>query len=185
MPHTKTVSNKEFQRDVRKQRKWRGILFQAIPKLFARMEPLFETLQIEVVSFWVKNSQCTGWGQGRYKFDKCITGVDDNVFPYISGFVRFKNSKYLTFQFRTMDQPHEFTEGSVFQMSGWSSYTDTSAKTQGQQIKRVIVDWYRDTLNMFKMSKRMNRFKKDLIAAAWHPRRVERWLEAGVQLEDL
>jgi hypothetical protein len=27
--------------------------------------------------------------------------------------------------------------------------------------------------------------KKDLIAAAWHPRRVEKWLEAGVQLEDL
>jgi hypothetical protein len=31
----------------------------------------------------------------------------------------------------------------------------------------------------------MNRLKKDIIAAAWHPRRVERWLEAGVQLEDL
>jgi hypothetical protein len=27
--------------------------------------------------------------------------------------------------------------------------------------------------------------KKDLIAAAWHPRRVEKWLEAGIQLEDL
>jgi hypothetical protein len=27
--------------------------------------------------------------------------------------------------------------------------------------------------------------KKDLVAAAWHPNRVSKWLEAGVQLEDL
>jgi hypothetical protein len=29
------------------------------------------------------------------------------------------------------------------------------------------------------------RIQKELVAAAWHPRRVERWLEAGLQLEDL
>ena len=30
-----------------------------------------------------------------------------------------------------------------------------------------------------------NRIRKELVAAAWHPHRVERWLEAGVALEDL
>ncbi len=29
------------------------------------------------------------------------------------------------------------------------------------------------------------RIQKELVAAVWHPARVERWLEAGVQLEDL
>jgi hypothetical protein len=185
MPHTKTSSNKEFHRDVRKQRKWQGILFQAIPKLFARWDALFEPLQIEVVSFYIHNKQWTSWGNGQYRLDDCITGQDLQVFPYINGFVRFKTNKYTTFQFRTMSQPHEFTESSVFQLSAWGTVWDKSTKAHGEQMKRMIAEWYRDTLNMFKMSKRINRLKKDIIAAAWHPRRVEKWLEAGVQLEDL
>lgn len=32
---------------------------------------------------------------------------------------------------------------------------------------------------------KFQRIVPELIAAAWHPRRVEKWLEAGVQLEDL
>jgi hypothetical protein len=187
MPHTKTSGAKEFHRDIRKARKWQRILFQAIPKLFARTEPFFESLQIESMSFWIKDSQCTVWGKGQYKFDKIVTGVDDDVCPYISGFVRFKHlHNYTSFQFRTSSQPYDFTEKNVFQLSDWQ-IIHVSAETQQKNalIKRIIAEWYRDTLNMFKMSKRMNRFKKDIIAAAWHPRRVERWLEAGVQLEDL
>jgi hypothetical protein len=29
------------------------------------------------------------------------------------------------------------------------------------------------------------KIKRDLAAAVWHPRRVEKWVEAGIQLEDL
>ena len=29
------------------------------------------------------------------------------------------------------------------------------------------------------------RIQKELVAAVWHPARVERWLEAGIALEDL
>jgi hypothetical protein len=29
------------------------------------------------------------------------------------------------------------------------------------------------------MTKRTAIFKEDLVAAVWHPRRVEKWLEAG------
>ena len=29
------------------------------------------------------------------------------------------------------------------------------------------------------------RIQKELVAAVWHPARVERWLEAGIVLEDL
>ena len=35
------------------------------------------------------------------------------------------------------------------------------------------------------LRERANLFKEELVAQAWHPRRVERWLEAGAELEDL
>lgn len=186
MPHKKTSGAKQFYTELRTMRKRQGILFQAIPKLIAVLDALFDILQIDVVSFWVNTGQWISWGKGRHRFDATPRSEESMVFPCIRGFVRFKNNKYATFQFQTSFLPHEFMESSVFEIAAWTIYShNASVKTQVDQIKRIIVPWYRDTLNMFKMQNRMKRLKKDIIAAAWHPRRVSAWLEAGAALENL
>lgn len=185
MPHKKSASTKEFHRNQRTQRKLQAILFQAIPKLFARLDALFEPLQIDVVSFWVQKGQWTSWGEGEWKFDKDKRTHNYTAYPYITGFVQFKNNKYVQFQFHTSAQSHEFTEANVFGLAPYGYNTNPFLKKQTAPIKKVVAEWYRDTLNMYKMEKRMNRLKEDIVAAAWHPRRVAAWLEAGCTLEDM
>ena len=63
----------------------------------------------------------------------------------------------------------------------------------GKEPSRATVQFMRDRVeawahNVIRQEvapRRINRFKEELIAAAWAPARVERWLEAGVELEAL
>ncbi len=49
----------------------------------------------------------------------------------------------------------------------------------------IICQWMEEVIYRQLAVRRMKAIKPDLIAAAWHPRRVERWIEQGVELEDL
>ena len=51
------------------------------------------------------------------------------------------------------------------------------------RFKRCIR--FRNQLTKRIRKRRIERIKEELVAQAWHPRRVERWLEAGCELEDL
>jgi hypothetical protein len=52
-----------------------------------------------------------------------------------------------------------------------------------RRFKRLLVQRIR--LRRLVHKAKFQRIVPELIAAAWHPRRVEKWLEDGVQLEDL
>lgn len=184
MPHKKSASSKKHHRELRTWRKWQGILFEAIPKLFARLDGLFDTFQIDVISLWNDTSQWISKGNGRYHLNNQIKDYNNSWFPYLNGLVKFKNNKNVYFQFQTNKQPYEFTEDCVFLLPLGSNFFEGS-KNQCKQINHIIVEWYRDALNMYKMKKRMNLLKRDIVAAAWHPRRVSAWLESGATLENM
>ena len=54
-----------------------------------------------------------------------------------------------------------------------------------------LQDWIRTMLRSLthaerlKRRRQMNRLREEMMAAAWHPRRVAGWLEAGLEIEDL
>ncbi len=45
--------------------------------------------------------------------------------------------------------------------------------------------WWDEKESMERLQARCAALKEDLMAAAWAPARVERWLEAGVELETM
>ena len=49
-------------------------------------------------------------------------------------------------------------------------------------IDSIFAEWINAQLSQFRSEKRMKILKEDLIAAAWAPRRVEAWLDSGVDL---
>ena len=75
--------------------------------------------------------------------------------------------------------------GTVIRMShtpkrgvyGWYGASDTYLQ---QWVDSILHPKRKELANRLCKS-----IKKDLIAAAWHPNRVSKWLEAGIQLEDL
>ena len=184
MPHKKSSYSKQFYNELRAYRKTQRILFNAIPRLFLRFNENFVGLQIKTLSFWIQDKQWTMYGPNDTVFinDK---GNTDTGIPCINGYVLFDKGKYAMFKFSTSYNPYEFHMYHIKQYSIYSSYFDNSTKKQGEQIRQLIVEWYRDTLYMAKMERRLKRFKRDLIAAVWHPMRVAKWLEAGAALEDM
>lgn len=65
--------------------------------------------------------------------------------------------------------------------SGHSGYTRI-----GPIVRQWLDNIQEATLgNCEQIQARNKAIKEDLVAAVWHPRRVERWLEQGVELEDL
>ena len=56
-------------------------------------------------------------------------------------------------------------------------------------LAEILFQWLLDVkinlLAKYNSQRIMPKIKKDIIAAAWHPRRVSAWLEAGAPLEDL
>ncbi len=54
-------------------------------------------------------------------------------------------------------------------------------------VYRLITDWGEYVRNRFHAAERMKEFwkesKEELVAAAWHPERVAKWLEAGIDVE--
>ena len=53
------------------------------------------------------------------------------------------------------------------------------------RCKKIVWNWLQDCIYRKLCAERTALFKKELVAAAWHPRRVSAWLEAGAALEDL
>lgn len=49
----------------------------------------------------------------------------------------------------------------------------------------IIWDWLQDCIYMKLCRDRIALLKRDLIAAAWHPTRVAKWVDAGISLEDM
>lgn len=52
-------------------------------------------------------------------------------------------------------------------------------------LSSIFEAWMRNSIHMILSQKRTKKIKEELIAKAWHPERVAKWLEAGVALEDL
>jgi len=52
-------------------------------------------------------------------------------------------------------------------------------------LSNIFDVWMRNSIHMILSEKRAKKIKEELIAKAWHPERVAKWLEAGVALEDL
>jgi hypothetical protein len=61
----------------------------------------------------------------------------------------------------------------------------------GGVLDAELQDWVRRVLRGYitverkRLAGRIRPFKEGLIAAAWHPRRVEAWLQAGLEVDDL
>jgi hypothetical protein len=57
------------------------------------------------------------------------------------------------------------------------------------EVIEIVQDWAYDCYREFNGQSKMKRFwekaKEELVAAAWHPDRVAKWLEAGISVEDM
>ena len=53
------------------------------------------------------------------------------------------------------------------------------------QYEGLTIEQIRWRINARLAKRRTQDFKEELIAAAWHPRRVEKWLRLGAEIEDL
>lgn len=53
------------------------------------------------------------------------------------------------------------------------------------KLRNIVWNWLHTCINIKICKQRMNIIKEELMAAAWKPERIEKWLEAGVDIESL
>lgn len=56
---------------------------------------------------------------------------------------------------------------------------------EGERLKTVVWAWLEECIKQKVAAERTGLIKEELIAATWHPDRVERWLTAGVAIDDM
>jgi hypothetical protein len=64
-------------------------------------------------------------------------------------------------------------------------YEPSSSIKKKEVIERQVAEWAWAVLRRETAPRRMARIKEELMAAAWAPARVERWLAAGLDVEAL
>jgi len=72
-------------------------------------------------------------------------------------------------------------------------YLDASGQARPHGLRRAlypnhelydrIEEWATYVRNRFYLAERVKQIKEELVATAWHPDRVAKWVEAGVELE--
>lgn len=87
-----------------------------------------------------------------------------------------------TMSFESLGKKLSMSIDDVEFYKGW--YHERDMKTT-EGIQKIVYDWILEMVPRYISSTRWKYIKKELVAAAWHPRRVSAWLEAGVQLEDM
>jgi hypothetical protein len=81
---------------------------------------------------------------------------------------------------------HDLTVES-FYAAGWnpSENTHLTAPQKRDWIQARVTEWAWSVLRREVAPRRMAKLKEELMAAAWAPARVERWLAAGLDVEAL
>jgi len=68
-------------------------------------------------------------------------------------------------------------------------YTYLDTYSWSKCLAEILFQWLLDVkinlLAKYNSQRILPKIKRDIIAAAWHPKRVAKWLDAGVALEDL
>jgi len=69
-------------------------------------------------------------------------------------------------------------------MYGYKEITQEEIDTEVAELVGYVEVWFQDVLRKH-YQRRIQAMKQDIAATVWHPKRVAKWVEAGVALEDL
>jgi hypothetical protein len=162
-----------------KANRWAKILFDALPELCDRLKEVKDYPVFRANMFIHKD-----WYHMNEHGDHFLPIKDDDIYcdPHRAVFevlISFTNSYYsFWIPFESFDNIHL---GHIPLHESYGFENKLSKKIYDP----VICAWMEEVIYKQFAMRRMKAIKPDLIAAAWHPRRVERWLEQGVELENL
>lgn len=160
--------------------KWAGILFRAY---YASCPFTPE----EIARYDIRRHQCIVTvnmpGDRRWGTDSALY-AETVIEIRIAAGCQFADTVVIILSMRDVGPMHHIVEPiTVITRSGWSSASPPEATVQFMRDR--LESWAQDIIHRQVAPRRTARFKEELIAAAWAPARVERWLEAGVELEAL
>lgn len=177
-----------------KARRWAKCLFDALPILCERLKEV-NAFRVTRANFYTADL----WYHLNSSGNHFIAQKEDNLVtqyhPIFELYIIIANGSCYSVEF-----PPQFFDriyqgiipdyGNSFGPSVLrGDWQDDERRLQHKEMeevyKPIIKTWLYETFQQRLAKKRTALIKEELVAAAWHPRRVERWIEQGVALEVL
>ena len=173
---------------------WRSFLFSQAPRLMERFignnEAVYANLYIGTASMGFRRYHMTNLGLDEYDgmgeeevirtdiepsmagrmFQLTLLGNYQNTFIFNIDEDKFSDAANI----RIFDFDSEYSH----------SYMDEPVE-EGEALKADVWSWLEECIKMKLAADRTAIVKEQLMATAWHPDRVGRWLAAGVAIEDM
>lgn len=184
MTHGKQARyRRRVKKNVYKQeRRLVELLFEHVPKLFRW---ICTTLgqNVRVANIYIKGQRYFMGESGN--IFKAVIDITHTIDPknIIELLVKAQSGEWYSIQ--VIEGALAFPTNFSIHNGVFIPRTGGESNNLSDTLSNIFDIWMRNSIHIILSQKRVKKIKEELVAKAWHPERVAKWLEAGVALEDL